>query len=35
MSDIQYFIFGALFVLIFKILAAATDILIKHIEKYK
>jgi len=35
MSDIQYFIFGALFVLIFKILAAATEILIKLIEKYK
>lgn len=35
MIDIQYFIFGALFVLIFKILAAAIDILIKHIEKYK
>lgn len=35
MSDIQYFIFGALCVLIFRILAAATEILIKYIEKHK
>lgn len=35
MSDIQYFLFGALFALFIKILVAACDTVIEYIEKHK